>query len=211
MEKTIEIPEGYEARIEGNKVILEPKESEDERIRKALIRGIESVCKEEEVFTEGFTRKQIVSWLEKQGYAPKYKVGDTIYYNSFGEVKRLIVTNVVTDSTDNPMYEDENGSTVFEKDLIEQNPAWSEEDDEMLKDIIQGLKATEQLIFKHDAQGRTQIQGRIEWFKSRKERYTWKPSDEQMKALGKICEWISLPTAEILDEIRSLYNELKKL
>ena len=37
MEKIIEIPEGYEARIEGNKVVLEPKESEDERIRKHII------------------------------------------------------------------------------------------------------------------------------------------------------------------------------
>ena len=37
MAKTIEIPEGYEARIEGNKVIFEPKDSEDERIRKEII------------------------------------------------------------------------------------------------------------------------------------------------------------------------------
>jgi hypothetical protein len=37
MEKIIEIPEGYEARIEGNKVILERKESEDERIRSLLV------------------------------------------------------------------------------------------------------------------------------------------------------------------------------
>lgn len=33
MNKEIEIPEGYEARIEGNKVIVELKESEDKRIR----------------------------------------------------------------------------------------------------------------------------------------------------------------------------------
>ena len=38
MEKTIEIPEGYKARIEGDKVILEKNESEDERIRKTLLR-----------------------------------------------------------------------------------------------------------------------------------------------------------------------------
>lgn len=37
MNKEIEIPEGYEARIEGNKVILELKESEDERIRSLLV------------------------------------------------------------------------------------------------------------------------------------------------------------------------------
>ena len=39
MNKEIEIPEGYEARIEGNKVILERKEweSENERMRKELL------------------------------------------------------------------------------------------------------------------------------------------------------------------------------
>ena len=37
MNKEIEIPEGCEARIEGNKVIIEQKESEDERIRKEII------------------------------------------------------------------------------------------------------------------------------------------------------------------------------
>lgn len=36
MEKIIEIPEGYEARIEGNKVVLEQKENEDEKIIKGL-------------------------------------------------------------------------------------------------------------------------------------------------------------------------------
>ena len=60
-------------------------------------------------------------------HTPKHKVGDTIYYNSVGKVKSMIVANVVTDSTDNPMYEDENGSVVFEKDLIEQNSIWSED------------------------------------------------------------------------------------
>lgn len=41
----------------------------------------------------------------EQKPAPKHKVGDTIYYNSFGKLKSMIVANVVTDSTDNPMYE----------------------------------------------------------------------------------------------------------
>ena len=38
MKNGIEIPDGCEARIEGNKVVFVPKESEDERIRKALLR-----------------------------------------------------------------------------------------------------------------------------------------------------------------------------
>ena len=41
MEKEILIPEGYEARIEGNKVILEPKENKDEKIRKSIIKLIQ--------------------------------------------------------------------------------------------------------------------------------------------------------------------------
>ena len=43
MNKEIEIPEGYEARIEGNKVVLVPKESEDEKIRKEMINFISQI------------------------------------------------------------------------------------------------------------------------------------------------------------------------
>ena len=126
------IPEGMKARIEGNKIILEPKESEDERIREELL----NVFQESEdslymVLTPN-KRESFIAWLEKQG---------------------------------------ERDLAISEKSCkIEQNPAWSEEDEEMLKDIIQGLKATEQLIFTHDEQGKTQIQGRIDWLKSLKER-----------------------------------------
>ncbi len=42
--KEIEIPEGYEARIEGNKVIFKLKESEDEKIRKEIIKFIQDFC-----------------------------------------------------------------------------------------------------------------------------------------------------------------------
>ena len=61
MEKTIEIPDGYEARIEGNKVILEPKESEDEKIRKQLIgffSGHYALCK--------INSKEAIAYLERQ-------------------------------------------------------------------------------------------------------------------------------------------------
>lgn len=59
MVKEIEIPEGYEARIEGNKIILEPKENEDERIRKTLIAFI---CE----FAPEHLKAEFVSYLEKQ-------------------------------------------------------------------------------------------------------------------------------------------------
>ena len=39
MNKEIEIPEGYEARIEGNKVIIKPIDSEKEKMENVVING----------------------------------------------------------------------------------------------------------------------------------------------------------------------------
>lgn len=59
--KEIEIPisEGYEARIEGNKVIMVPKESEDEKIRKELYEFIKVNSPTEDA-------NRFIAWLEKQ-------------------------------------------------------------------------------------------------------------------------------------------------
>ena len=58
-----EIPEGYEARIEGNKVIIERKESEDERIRKHIIEilNLLSPC-----HWDGNEKSKCIAYLEKQ-------------------------------------------------------------------------------------------------------------------------------------------------
>ena len=108
----------------------ELKESEeDERIREEIISAVNIYCTE---YLRGDkVRKDMIAWLRKhvdkveQKHTPKHKVGDTIYYNSFGELKSMIVANVTTGGTDNPMYEDENGNAVFEKDLVEQKTPWS--------------------------------------------------------------------------------------
>ena len=92
-------------------------EIEEVRIRKRIIQALHGDVLDMEETTKA------IDWLEKQceqKYTPKYKVGDTIYYNSFGEVKSMIVANVVVIDDDDSMYEDENGGAVFEKDLIEQ-------------------------------------------------------------------------------------------
>ncbi len=66
MNKEIEIPEGYEVRIEGNKVVLTPKESEDERIRKAIL-GLTYLDGIEPILTKcSITARDIRTYLEKQ-------------------------------------------------------------------------------------------------------------------------------------------------
>lgn len=74
MAKEIEIPEGYETRIEGNKVIFVPKESEDEKIRKELLEEIEFIIPhDDETDSEGLILPsyharidRYKSYLEKQ-------------------------------------------------------------------------------------------------------------------------------------------------
>ena len=67
MAKEIEIPEGYEASIEGNKVIIELMESEDERIRKALRDIVRDMpYMETELRAYGLTVEKTVAYLEKQ-------------------------------------------------------------------------------------------------------------------------------------------------
>ena len=89
--------------------------------------------------------------LEKQGEQKsfaRYKVGDTIYYNSFGRLVSFVIANVVEDGTDNPMYEDKDGDSVFQNDIVhyecamkrgEQKSAWSEEDEKLVKNLISTL------------------------------------------------------------------------
>jgi hypothetical protein len=88
--------------------------------------------------TQSEIREIIESKQEEQKHVAKYKVGDTIYYSSFGRLVSFVIANIVEDGTDNPMYEDKDGNSVFEKDLVEQKPAaWSEYDEKFLLELSQ--------------------------------------------------------------------------
>ncbi len=61
-----EIPEGYEARIEGNKVIIELKESKDERIRKAISYAICAAAHQDGTLINDVTKDEAIAYLERQ-------------------------------------------------------------------------------------------------------------------------------------------------
>lgn len=87
--------------------------------------------------------------------------------------------------------------------LKEQKPlsAWSEEDSKTLDRILNDIR--QDVILDNDD---------VSWLKSLKERYTWKPSDEQMRAFYKYLNEgdKTLALGECL-LLRQLYNDLKKL
>ena len=253
------VPEGMKARIEGNKIILEPKESEDERIRKGLINTIEFYgAAMNSPYLLGIEKKDIIAWLEKQGGhikflesiqigdkvtrnpdgvlvnlsqlkrmaekgsqnlansaktckdEPRFKVGDKIIDKSF---KKNVFT--VTEVINNGIaYVDESGERFTkyydeddwdEYELVEQNPAWSDEDEKMIefwnlyyehkvgdmpnKDVVENLEKFR------------------DWLKFLKERYTWKPSDGQLRELRCVINGCSFETPILVE----LEEQLKKL
>ena len=93
----------------------------------------------------------------------------------------------------------------------EKPTTWSEEDEMFVHGLIRGLAA------KRDIHGHTtfssdciDITEAINWLKSLKKRYTWKPSDEQIKALEAMLT-VSPQSPAITSALLGLYEQLKKL
>ena len=89
----------------------------------------------------------------------------------------------------------------------EQNPAeWSEKDESLRLRTIGALETCK------IGSPTKCVDEQINWLKSLKQRYTWKPSDEQLEFLQKCIEaynGVTFPTE--VRVLSSLYNDLKKL
>jgi len=83
--------------------------------------------------------------------------------------------------------------------------AWSEEDDEHLGRILKELENQRQRPINIPCLYK--IESDYNWFKSLKNRYTWKPSGEQMEFLYKYAEQNNYDGSVLT----SLYQDLKKL
>jgi hypothetical protein len=91
----------------------------------------------------------------------------------------------------------------------EQKPAWSEEDEKILSDIIKDL------VHPWNEYIPDRIEDEIKWLKNKLKsltpQTTWKPSDEQMKALADALSLAKNCGEEIAFDLRTLYEQLKKL
>ncbi len=81
---------------------------------------------------------------------------------------------------------------------------WSERDNKMLGDAIFHMEET--IKYRTNKAILASANDVLFWLKSLKDRMTWKPSGEQMKALFEL-----LPTRCSSNPVFSLYNDLKKL
>lgn len=89
---------------------------------------------------------------------------------------------------------------------IEQNPAWSEEDEKRYTQICVFLQNT-------NLKGVDEVKASLfAWLKDLKKRYAWKPSDEQLEALEHSLGDYNITVFEDRHEIlTSLYQDIKKL
>ena len=92
------------------------------------------------------------------------------------------------------------------KEAMYDKPTWSEEDEENFNWFEKFFRA-ESVI----AEGKDIPQDRYLWFKSLKERYTWKPSNEQMEGIECTIKTLRYQLNAGDNRLDSLYNDLKKL
>lgn len=149
----------------------ELKESEDERIKKTLINFF-SKGAEYDSSTNGIKDRDIIAWLEKQGKEkltdkPKFKVGDEIKTKN---EESLIITRI-----DRWGYWSEdlficNFDDADNWELVEQKPAWGEQDREMIDETLYFIREYQQSNRCKDENGMQNSVTCEKWLKSLKER-----------------------------------------
>lgn len=110
LQETNPSDEGLQNWVNDN--VPELKESEDERIRQAIIKGLSSCGKK---YWGGFEVKAAIAWLEKQGEQkqeeqPRYNIGDILCDLSCNEYDKNAQLNYEIIDIKNGMYICDNGT-----------------------------------------------------------------------------------------------------
>ena len=184
-----------------NEIFPELKESEDEKIRKALIELVRDTTGDSLWIDYNVHVEDAIAWLEKQGEQKpvEWSKMDMERYESC--LKQLGTGNPSQPETINSKWFREHCYAPFNcKKTVE----WSDDDEQYLL-VCKNALAKYQVSDKWDA---SII---YSWLKSLKDRYTWKPSDKQMKALHDLNLTGNLSYAGQGQVLIDLYNALKNL
>jgi hypothetical protein len=168
----------------------ELQEPEDERIKKTLINFF-SKGAEYDSSTNGIKDRNIIAWLEKQGEQKQYDIDVLEKHITKDSISELAHTVIVR-----------NGWEIV--DAKEQKPAWSEEDECYMSECIGAIATKDGWSFEEKRKTK-------HWLKALKDRYTWKPSDEQITVLELASKYERVFTPKQIDILIGLKEQLKKL
>jgi len=184
MAKEIEIPEGYEARIEGNKVVLEPN------IWKRLIDIFNSALGQDFLQRKaGLNKNEVIAYLENLE-------------------KRKDEGPLSTEETEpnSIAFLEQMGYTCVPPGAKQQPTEWSEEDETFVKDAIEAVEN-----YYSKGCGQEEL---VTWLKSLPERFNLQPKQEwsegTKKALDEISDYLKYKgREEDADFIRHLRPQPK--
>lgn len=206
-------------------LIPELAESEDERIRNSLVEYFESHHNDTDFC--GSKVIDILAWLEKQGEqkaakSESFEIEHGKYYYCIqdyysGGNKRASKGDVVQALRGMSMMalDDKVSEYFLPVNSIEQKPVeWSEEDKEMLDSIILDCSYCGDFPdypTKEESELYDECLKKIDWLKSLKDRYTWKPSEEQLEAVRLGAEVGTADNSWAMRKLQELYEQLKAL
>lgn len=137
------VADGQVSQEVAEKYFPELKESEDERIRQLLLRFVEYDMPDN--YSDDFRKEDCLVWLKKQGeqksadkVEPKFKVGDRIRYKHDG-YNRYKIEGIGADYYVNGFGQRMDMSYTDANFEIINKPAWSEEDETVLNNLIYAL------------------------------------------------------------------------
>ena len=218
-------------------IFPELKESKDDMVRKAIIEHFEGSHSSMYPY-KGFTKEQILAWLEKQGQTFTKKDVDDAYLKGVCDAKQEL------EKQGEQKPADVRTIGYWHVEDVEQNHTWSKEDEEMLKMVIKSceqcgseyayywLKSLKDRVqpkqewSEEDEKNLNEVQrilelhgqcsmGLILWLKSLRHQNTWKPSDEQIKVCKEVYADIlsakGFDLGTVNGELNRLEEELKKL
>lgn len=183
------IPEGYEAIIENGKVIVKKMESEDEKIRKEIVRFIQMEVENEIVGNKW------LAWLEKQG-EQSIKMRALFAADKLASAEMTGRLKERKEIIDNP-----------EKYGLCKKPAWSEEDEKHRNAAICACS----YMIEYFENSTKIYEDANDWLKSLKPQPQWKPSEEQLNALNTLNLHGNISYVGQQRQLIELYEQLKKL
>lgn len=181
-------------------IFPELKESKDNKIRKEII---DFIYDKTDTYELRETSNSWLAWLEKQGETFTKKDVDDAYLKGISDAKQEIEKQ----SEQNPI--DVRTIGYWHVENVKQKPAWSENDEYVIERLFCLLDNEQENYPQCDFQ---EIQEFKDWLKSLKERYTWKPSDEQIRTLDFAIDCTVYPEFNIHRSVlKELLEQLKKL
>lgn len=175
-------------------IFPELKESKDEKVRKAILKLVK-----QSVLLNSMVQKSMISWLERQGERKPTEWSEHQH-------KLLNYAISMTDDTEVKCFLESLRNTGSNT-----SADWSEEDEKLYTSALWHIK--------NSCGNGGKDSGEYEvynWLKSLKERYTWKPSEEQMEALEHFVRSIgesgyASPYNDNTKLLYSLLNDIKNL